>query len=118
PESRVPRRSDGTLVTPEALRFPAIPGMSAPGRANRIVVLDDWVYPNPKPDKVYTALVPQVDADGNEVAGIRLPPIAVPIATFTGWNLYAAPYPEGELCDREGSYVPFAMTRAERGVHG
>jgi hypothetical protein len=43
-----------------------------------------------------------------------LPAIAVPLATHTGWNLYKAPYPEGELCDREGSYVPLAKTKAER----
>ena len=84
---------------------------------NRIVVLDDWVAPQCTPDNAYVALVPQVDADGNEVAGIRLPPLAVPVATYTGWNLYAAPYPEGELCDREGSYIPFAATRTEREAH-
>jgi alpha/beta hydrolase family protein len=59
-----------------------------------------------------------VDADGNELAGIRLPAIAVPIATYTGWNFYRAPYPEGELCDREGTYAPFGRTRAERQAAG
>jgi hypothetical protein len=63
-------------------------------------------------------LVPQVDADGNEVAGIRLPPIAAPLATYTGWNLYKTPYPEGELCDREGSYLPFTRTPTERQACG
>jgi hypothetical protein len=53
-----------------------------------------------------------VDADGNEVAGIRLPPIAVPLATYTGWNVYTAQ--PGELADRDGSRIPFARTRAER----
>jgi hypothetical protein len=53
-----------------------------------------------------------VDTDGNEVAGIRLPPIAVPLATYTGWNVYRAQ--PGELCDRDGSRIPFAGTRAER----
>ena len=53
-----------------------------------------------------------VDADGNEVAGIRLPPIAVPLATYTGWNVYKAQ--PSELCDRDGSYIPFAKTKAER----
>ena len=56
----------------------------------------------------------QIDADGNEIAGIRLPEIAVPLATHTGWNEYAKPHPEGELCDRDGTYSPFAATRAER----
>jgi hypothetical protein len=56
----------------------------------------------------------RVDADGNEVAGIRLPDIAVPRATYTGWNLYRAPYPEGEIADRDGSLLPFASDRAAR----
>jgi hypothetical protein len=58
--------------------------------------------------------VPQVDADGNETSGIRLPDIAVPLATHTGWNLNKAPFHEGELCDRDGSWFPFAATRDER----
>jgi hypothetical protein len=88
--------------------------MPPPRSANRVDVQPDWVYPEPTPASSYTTLVPQVDDDGNEVDGIRLPDIAVPLATYTGWNLYKAPYPEGEFCDREGSYVPFAKTKAER----
>jgi hypothetical protein len=113
PASRVPQLAQGTLVAPEALAFPALPGVQTPQQTNRIVVLEDWVHPNPHKDRAYVALVPQVDADGNEIAGIRLPPLAVPVATYTGWNLYQQPYPEGELCDREGSYLPFAATQAE-----
>jgi hypothetical protein len=85
---------------------------------NRIVVCDDWVDPKSSAGKSYTALVPQVDADGNELTGIRLPAIAVPRATYTGWNLYRAPYPEGELCDREGSYLPFTPTKTARQAQG
>jgi hypothetical protein len=62
----------------------------------------------------YRPLVTQVDLDGNETAGVLLPEIAVPLATYTGWNLYEAPFPEGELCDRDGTYIPFPATRAER----
>jgi hypothetical protein len=57
-----------------------------------------------------------VDADGNETAGIRLPDIAVPLATYTGWNVYKAQ--PSELCDRDGSYAPFARTKAEREAAG
>jgi hypothetical protein len=92
--------------------------MEPPRAANRVDALKDWVQPEPTPASAYTPLVPQVDGDGNEVDGIRLPPIAVPLATYTGWNLYKAPYPEGEFCDREGSYVPFARTKAERLARG
>ena len=38
----------------------------------------------------------------------------IPLGTHTGWNLYKSPYPEGELCDRFGTYIRFAATRAER----
>jgi Alpha/beta hydrolase domain len=118
PASCVPTLAAGTLVAPKDLKFSTIPGMQAPGFANRVDVLKDWVHPEPMPASAYTPHVPQVDSDGNEVAGIRLPAIAVPLATHTGWNLYKAPYPEGELCDREGSYVPFARTKAERLASG
>ena len=64
--------------------------------------------------KPYRPLVTNIDADGNEIAGIRLPDIAVPLGTYTGWNLYKTPYVEGELCDRDGTFIPFATTRAER----
>jgi len=118
PASRVPSIASGTLITPERLRFPAIPAVQPPGFANRVEVLQDWVNPKPTTASPYTPLVPEVDGDGNEVAGIRLPDIAVPLATYTGWNLYKAPYPEGELCDREGSYLPLAKTKAERQANG
>jgi Alpha/beta hydrolase domain len=65
-------------------------------------------------NRQYHPLVAKTDADGNEVAGIRLPDIAVPLATYTGWNLYMRPFTEGDLCDRDGSYSEFAATRAER----
>ena len=120
PASRVPRLRDGSAVTPEAAgsSFPAIRGVAVASTANTLAVYGDWVHPQPDPNKVYGTLVPSVDADGNEVPGIRLPDIAVPLATYTGWNLYAAPYVEGELCDRDGSWIPFAKTRAERLASG
>ena len=72
--------------------------------------LQDWTDPK-TPVNTWQALVPQVDADGNEIAGLRLPDIAVPTGTFTGWNLYRAPMPEGELADREGTYLAFDAER-------
>ena len=62
--------------------------------------------------------MPAVNDDGNEIAGILLPDIAVPLATYTGWNLYKTPYPEGELCDRDGSYAPFPTNQAARDARG
>jgi hypothetical protein len=114
PPSRVPRIADGSLVAWDAVRFPALPGFEIAKQGNRLELFGDWVDPKPDRSKAYRALVPAIDLDGNETAGIRLPDIAVPLATYTGWNLYASPYPEGELCDRDGSYLPFARTAAER----
>jgi len=114
PDSRTPRLKDGTFTTPGQLKFPAIPGIKVARRVNELGVLTDWVKPAMDMSKPYRLLVTQVDADGNETAGILLPEIAVPLATHTGWNEYRAPHPEGELCDRDGTYAPFAATRAER----
>lgn len=114
PPSRVPTLAAGTLAPPARIEFPSIPGVSAPRAGNHLVLFGDWVNPRHVDGSAYTPLVSRVAGDGNEVAGVRLPAIAVPLGTYTGWNLYRAPYPEGELCDRDGTYVPFARTRAER----
>jgi hypothetical protein len=114
PDSRVPRIDDGTLVAAGKVALPAIPGLVRPHDANDAAPLEDWVDPAAT-TRGYGTLVPQVDADGNEVGGIKLPDIAVPRGTFTGWNLYKAPYPDGELADRDGTFLAFAATEAERG---
>jgi hypothetical protein len=114
PDSRVPRIDDGTLVAAGEVAFPAISGLVRPHAANDAVPLANWIDPEPAA-RAYVALVPQVDADGNERAGIRLPDIAVPKGTFLGWNLYKAPYPDGELADRDGAFLAFAATEADRG---
>ena len=113
PDSRLPRIADGSLVPAEDVALPAVPGLTRPRAANDVVPLADWIAPAPG-TRAWRPLVPQVDIDGNERAGIRLPDIAVPRGTFTGWNLYAAPYPEGELADRDGTFLAFAETRAAR----
>lgn len=114
PPSHTPRLKDGTLIAAHTLKFPAIPGVAVARRVNEFGVLTDWTAPAMDMRTPYRPLITNVDADGNEVAGIRLPDIAVPLGTFTGWNLYKAPYVEGELCDRNGTFIPFAATRAER----
>jgi hypothetical protein len=114
PASRVPRVADRTLVAPDETGFQAIPGASSPQGTNAIARFADWVHPKPTGGPQYRPLVPRVDPDGNEVAGILLPDIAAPLATYTGWNVYAAPFPAGEVCDRDGSFLPFAKDPAER----
>ncbi len=105
PPSRVPALLDGTLVEPDKTGFPAIEGAAVVKRTN---VVD---YRAAGPERVYRTLVSRVDPDGNEVAGIRLPDIAVPLAAYTGWNEYKAPYPVGEIADRDGSYFAFSAAK-------
>ena len=60
-------------------------------------------------------LIPQVDGDGNETSGIRHPEVAVPLATYTGWNFTNADQGDPDtLVALAGSYVPFAATRRQR----
>jgi hypothetical protein len=112
PPSRVPRVAEGTAATAESIRMPVVPGFTHPPGANQIVPAVDWVDPPARIDNVYGARVCAVDTDGNEIAGIRLPPIAVPLGTHTGWNVYRAQ--PGELADRDGSLIAFARTEKER----
>jgi hypothetical protein len=117
PASRVPTLDAGTLVEPDKTGFPAVPGAAVVKVTNRVTPPGDWVHPKPA-DKAYRTLVCKVDADGNEAAGVRLPDIAVPLATYSGWNQYKPPYPKGELADRDGSCLPFAVDKAARVVAG
>jgi hypothetical protein len=106
PASRVPTLEDGTLVEPDKTGFPALPGATVVSVTNEVAPPGDWVHPKPA-ERGYRTLVCRVDDDGNEVAGVRLPDIAVPLATYTGWNEYKPPYPRSELADRDGSYFAF-----------
>ena len=117
PPSRVPTLAEGTLVEPDRTGFPAVPGVAIVRSTNVVAPPGDWVRPT-APDKTYRTLVSKVDADGNEVAGIRLPDIAVPLATYTGWNEYKPPYPAGEIADRDGSCLPLPADKAAREASG
>jgi hypothetical protein len=118
PASRVPRIADGTLIEPDQTGFPAIPHFHIVREVNAIARFRDWVHPTPEGGRQYHPLVAKVGADGNELAGVLLPDIAAPLATYTGWNAYKSPFPEGELCDRDGSFAPLPKTRAEREAAG
>ena len=118
PASRVPTHASKTLVAAGNTGFPRVPGMAIADTANEIALFGDWVNPRETGPSPYRALVARVGSDGNELAGIRLPDIAEPLATYTGWNLYKAPFTEGELCDRDGSYSPLPATRVERETRG
>jgi hypothetical protein len=68
-------------------------------------------------DSAYVALVPRTDPDGNDIAGIRLPEIAVPLATYTGWALRAGPAAD-DGCDAAGQQIPFPQSAADRLAKG
>src|SRR5215510_11832379 len=78
-----PRLADKTLVPRDSIDFPAIPGVRSPLTipAGYRADLEGPHTAHPLP-----LLVPQVDRDGNELSGVRLPNVAVPLATYTGWN--------------------------------
>ena len=112
PPSRVPTAADGTATTPPAIAMPRVKGFAhAPGM-NPVLAPVDWIDPPEHDGASLPAHVSAVDRDGNEVAGIRLPSIAVPLGTHTGWNVYRD-QPD-ELADRDGSFIAFARTKADR----
>ena len=127
PPSAYPTFAEKTLVPRERVAFPAIPGAHLPADNNVAYRLDfgaEWqkgiitVQP-PVVGKPFPVLVPQVDADGNELAAIHLPEISVPLATYTGWNLrdpsIGAPT---QRLPFEGSFFPFPKDAAARAKSG
>jgi hypothetical protein len=127
PPSSYPRIADRNLVPLRAYAFPKIPGVNLPHEATQAYPLDfgpNWeqgilsIQP-PKVGQAFPVLVPQVDADGNERDGVRLPEIVVPLATYAAWNLRD---PSIDAPDQrvpfEASYLPFPRTVAERQTTG
>jgi hypothetical protein len=66
----------------------------------------------------YPSLVPRVDVDGNEIAGVRSPMLQVPLGSYLGWNETARGFQAGRYCGNQGGFIPFAATRAERQASG
>jgi len=117
PPSLVPSLAGGSAVTADRVEMPKVPGFAAAPGDNPVLPPVDWVDPpETAPPAPYVTFVSAVDSDGNEVAGIRLPSIAVPLGTHTGWNVYKD-QPD-ELADRDGSFIAFARTKAEREAAG
>jgi hypothetical protein len=123
PRSSYPRIDNGTLVPLREYAFPPIPDVNRAQEANDVARLDfgpQWrqgvlgIQP-PKVGQRFPLLVPQVDVDGNESDGVRLPELVVPLGTYAGWNLrdpsIGAPTQRVAF---EASYIPFARTASER----
>jgi hypothetical protein len=112
------------LVKREKVKFPNVPGMDFPANMPHNWRMDygpDFsskgviTIEPPKLGPAYTVLVPQVDADGNDLGGIGLPFLAVPLGTYTGWN-YELPRLESldYLAGLFGSFQPFPLTKEKR----
>ena len=109
PESRYPRLGDGTAVRATATAFPRIPNVGDPSHIEGPGVIRGGHF------VALPFLVPRVDADGNDTAGIRVPDLAVPLATTTGWNFRSPKVGNpGTIYALLGSYLPFAFTEAQR----
>jgi hypothetical protein len=139
PRSRVPKLRDGTLVPPlpqSGMGFPSIPGVTYTGLmttryrfdygldfyATGIATINPPVHAapfqdNPANGPIYPAYVPKTDRDGNDIAGVRLADVTVPLATYTGWALRSGVW-ANDGCEAAGQFIPFAKTEAERVAAG
>jgi hypothetical protein len=128
PPSRHSRLDDGTAVPAPQLEatFRPIPGVNFPEVLKHVYRVGfgpdahhGLVQPAPAVGEPYPNFVPAVDSDGNEIEGIRLPDLTVPLATYAGWNLRhpdsGAP---GQIMPQIGSTIPFPDTRADREASG
>ena len=131
PPSRYPRVADGTLVPLDSVvaRFPRIARGEHPlSPAGMLLPILDYdfgpafdandmrgaIVTPPVVRRVLPNLVPQIDRDGNEVAGIASPLVANPLGSYLGWNVTQSGFARGQQCGFSGGFVPFAVTKRER----
>jgi hypothetical protein len=139
PPSAVPRLADGTFAQTTAqadVGFPSIPSVTYTGLkttryllnyganfdATGVPTFNPPINAAPYEDNtangpIYPSFVPRTDGDGNDIAGVRLPDVTVPLATFTGWALRAGAW-ANDGCEGSGQFIPFAKTRADRIASG
>jgi hypothetical protein len=133
PPSRYPLLAKGDLVPPghRSTGVPVIPGQPLPDGV--FVPLYDYDFGSafkygdvsgvmssqpPIVRQVLPQLVPKVDADGNEIAGLRSVLLEAPLGTYTGWNPLAGGFFKGHIQALGGGYIPFAKTKAQRLASG
>lgn len=130
PASAYPTIASGTLVRPgrESTGWPDIPGVPYTGLVNELPFLDYGPQydnrnvtgilsvepPVKKSEQYYATLVPKVDSDGNEIAGVKGINIRVPTGTYTGWAIRREGYGKGDLASLSGMFIPFKTNRKER----
>lgn len=132
PASQYPTVASGELVASTAVGYPDLSAVTVPSGAAAVatplslsftglynqVFVTDYSQATPVADlaKQYTVLVPKVDANGNDAAGILMPEMQVPLATYAGWNLRGQGHAVGEGCSSTGSTIPFAVSPATKAV--
>ena len=129
PASRYPTLAQGQLApaTKAAIGLPTIPGVPSPdGLLNPLYDYDfgsEFHYNDlsgvitkqpPSVKQTLPALVPKVDSDGNDVAGVPSVLRQAPLGTYLGWNVTARGFEKDKICTLSGAYIPFAKTKAER----
>jgi Alpha/beta hydrolase domain len=131
PSSSYPTLAQGLLVAPDATAatFQTIPGLHPVG-VNPVLVYDfgasflandmSGVISKQPPavSRIIPTLVPRVNSDGNETAGVSSVLHQAPLGTYLGWNIQSAGFFKAQICGFTGGYVPFAVTKAERVAAG
>jgi len=129
PPDAYPTLRDRQLVpaTQRDESFPTIPGYAFQG--NQINYAEEFNFgpgvnyqdqtgivtiQPPEIEQVLPTYAPRVDDDGNEYVGVKSVLLQAPLATYTGWNTYAAGIYKGQQCALSGSSYPFQETKAER----
>ncbi|HZQ60207.1 MAG TPA: alpha/beta hydrolase domain-containing protein, partial [Casimicrobiaceae bacterium] len=131
PPSKYPMLADGTLVPETKLNWPKIPNVPSPvGLVNTVIDYDygsSFIYNDMSGvitnapiviKKLIPTYVPQVDSDGNEIAGVQPLLRQLPLGTYTGWNVTTNGFYKGQICAFSGGFIPFAKTKAERLANG
>jgi hypothetical protein len=129
PPSQYPRLDRGELAPPTqaAMGFPVIPGAPFPdgiltplyhydlGPQFQYNDLSGVITKQPPPIRqILPTVVPRVDSDGNEVAGVASVLHQVPLGTYTGWNINSDGFYKGQIRGNAGGVIPFAKTKAQR----
>jgi hypothetical protein len=127
PDSLYSSIAAGSLVKPSEVQIPYVPAVNftLSGVMNKKFYLDrgrrfdvediSGVMAEPPIfGAAYNVLVPQVDADGNDIDGLRNTNVHIPLGTYTGWNPRKAGFSEGDSCDLTGGFIPFFKTQVER----
>jgi hypothetical protein len=128
PTSRYPTITKSELVKQEAVKFPKVPGFTFPEYMPQVWKMDfgpDFeskrviTQEPPMLGAAFEVLVPQVDATGNDMGGVRIPEVVAPLGTHMGWNVTVPQLKDLHyLSGLLGSFIPLSTTREERMKNG